>query len=136
MSVKIKGIYFTLANEQGQRCRNGILLCFTVFMKGMGSSQAQCPRASVCPVRGGTSRRVEGKGLAPSELPVSPRGRVPTRVNSLMLIYFILSWMLLASFSPWVFKLVLLAAARSGWTCLGWKVWISQTSYFAQKCLN
>lgn len=44
MSVKIKGIYFTLANEQ--RHRNAVPLCFTGLVKGTGSSQALCPRAS------------------------------------------------------------------------------------------
>lgn len=49
MCAKIKGIYFTLVNEQ--RRKNGVPLCFTGLVKGTASSQALCPSASEGHVR-------------------------------------------------------------------------------------
>lgn len=89
MSAKIKGIYFTLANEQRQRCRNGIPLCFTVPIKGTGSSQARCPRASeghVC------AQQAEGVALPGGwKCLASREGACAHQSYTLLLVYFILS---------------------------------------------
>ena len=107
----------------------------------------------VCPAtsRTGTSRRVERKSLAPSELPDPLRGHVPTGVTPSCSFTYpqpllaggsgpapvthpFFSWMLFPSFSPWAYELVLLTSAGAGWTCSGWKACTPQASHFTQKC--
>lgn len=62
-------------------------LCFTVFAKGSRSSQATHPKASLVSLclgswRDDTSRAVEGKSLAPSELPALHRVLCPLQLHS------------------------------------------------------
>lgn len=73
--------------SRGRAAETASPLCFTVPAKGTTSSQTAHPKArlvSLCLVswRGDTSRAVEGKSLAPSELPALHRVIHPLQLHS------------------------------------------------------
>lgn len=145
--------------SRGRAAGTASPLCFTVPAKGMGSSQAAHPKASLvslCLVswKGDTSRAVEGDSLAPRELSALHRVILPLQWHSCALSHpqplqgaqdqhlsptHSAPGCHFPHFLPGSMSICCLQLQElglGGGTYSGWKACISQASCFPQKCLS